>query len=83
MAMDSLTMIAGAPGADPHGASSGSAYLIYGFNSGIVVAPTINASKTKATFSDIDGDLVTVKVSKGQLDASDFTVLQPLSRVSQ
>jgi hypothetical protein len=69
-------LVIGAPGADPHGLSSGAAYLVYGFNSGASVSPTLNAAKNKATFTDVDGDLVTVKVSKGQLDPADFTILQ-------
>ncbi|MDB6174135.1 MAG: Na-Ca exchanger/integrin-beta4 [Chthoniobacteraceae bacterium] len=37
--------------------------------------PTISANGRAARWTDVDGDLVTVKVSKGRLDAADFTLV--------
>ncbi|MDB6153519.1 MAG: Polymorphic rane protein [Chthoniobacteraceae bacterium] len=37
--------------------------------------PTISANGRAARWTDVDGDLVTVKLSKGRLDAADFTLV--------
>jgi hypothetical protein len=62
--------IIGAPGGGP-----GAAYVVYGGPSGTDIDPTLHGSS--ATFTDVDGDLVTVKVSKGTLFASNFDLVQP------
>ena len=73
-------VIVGVPGIHGAGTVVGAADVIFGFNSGAAVAPTISGKTT--TFTDVDGDLVTVKVSKGALAAGDFTLLHPLGAVA-
>ncbi|MEA3209164.1 MAG: hypothetical protein QOE70_2221 [Chthoniobacter sp.] len=63
-------IIAGAFRAAAHGTFSGSAYLVFD-----AVSRTVNLIDPKtATFTDVDGDLVTIKTSKGAFVADDFTV---------
>ena len=69
-------LLVGAPEAGPNGALSGQAYLIYGGPSGELVAPTIITGGKSATFTDVDGDRVTVKVNKGTLTGSNFQLLK-------
>ncbi|MEQ1859559.1 MAG: VCBS repeat-containing protein [Chthoniobacteraceae bacterium] len=53
----------------------GASYLVLGGPSGTFVAPTIAAGGKTATWTDVDGDLVTLKVTKGTLDAANFSLL--------
>ena len=58
-------------GADREGAGDrGAAYVVFGRPE---VRVTLSAGGKTATFPDIDGDLVTVKVTKGALSQRDFT----------
>lgn len=75
--------LVGAPEASPNGAmSSGQAYIIYGGPSGMFVNPTIATSGKSATFTDVDGDLVTVKVSKGTLTNGNFALIKKSATVA-
>src|SRR5262245_49165325 len=49
--------------------------LIEPLESRIAPALLIGPGGKSATYTDVDGDLVTVKVSKGALDAGDFTLM--------
>jgi hypothetical protein len=69
-------LLVGAPEAAPNGALSGQAYLIYGGPSGDLDTPGILLGGKTATFTDVDGDFVTVKVSKGTLTGADFKLLK-------
>lgn len=63
-------LLVGAPGANGGGSDRGTVYLVYGQSD----VPLKFAKNGKsATFPDVDGDLVTVKVSKGTLERADFT----------
>jgi hypothetical protein len=59
-------LIIGALFADPNGSRSGASYVVFGTRGSSVVD-----GKT-TTFTDADGDKVTVKVSKGDLSAANF-----------
>ena len=53
-------------------------YVVFGGGSGVPVPPQVNISvdlKT-ATFTDVDGDLVTVKTSAGGFVQGDFTLVR-------
>jgi hypothetical protein len=63
-------LIIGAYGADPNGTTSGSSYVVFGGPT--KVDATIAANGKSATFTDENGDLVTVKVSKGVLTQANF-----------
>ena len=66
-------LLIGAPSADSGGdASAGSSFVVFGSNGGNQV--TIGASGKTATYTDMGGDLVTIKVNKGTLTADDFTL---------
>ena len=68
-------VIVGAYGADEGGNNRGAAYVIYGGPSGEFIDPAFSTDHKTATWTDVDGDLVTLKVSKGTLDASNFELL--------
>jgi hypothetical protein len=51
---------------------AGMSYVIYGSNGNNQV--TIGADGKTASYTDVDGDLVTVKVNKGTLEANDFVL---------
>ena len=53
----------------------GAAYVVYGGPSGEFIDPTFSNGGNTATWTDVDGDLVTLKVSKGTLDAGNFKLL--------
>ena len=55
-------VIIGAPSFDAHGAESGASFVVFG-----------HAASKAFTFTDPDGDLVTIKTSKGGLPLSAFT----------
>ena len=55
--------------------SAGAAYVVYGRPSGEFIDPTFSADHKTATWTDVDGDLVTLTVSKGALDATNFKLL--------
>jgi hypothetical protein len=67
-------LIVGAYGADPNGSYSGASYVIFGQGSGVATVATNGRS---ATFTDWDGDLVTVKTTKGTLDAPQLKLSSP------
>ncbi|MEA3209932.1 MAG: hypothetical protein QOE70_2989 [Chthoniobacter sp.] len=64
-------ILIGAEGASPHGFFSGASYVIFGSEK---FGTEVNFSKDHktGTFTNIDGDLVTVAISKGRLAASNF-----------
>jgi hypothetical protein len=62
-------LIVGAPDADEGGSNRGASYVIYGQPD---VAVKFTAGGKTATFIDGDGDVVTLKVSKGSLSQRDF-----------
>ncbi len=64
-------LLLGAPGVNANGnPDAGAAYVVYGSNGDNHV--TIGAGGKTATYTDVDGDLVTIKVSKGTLSEDDF-----------
>lgn len=67
-------LIIGAHLADPNGSESGVSYLVFGRGTADV---TLVASGKSATFTDWDGDLVTIKTTKGKLDAAQFKLSSP------
>src|SRR5204862_6124273 len=55
------------------GVQRGAGQIVYGGLSGsATIQPTFSADHKSATFHDVDGDLVTVKVTKGDLSLADF-----------
>lgn len=60
-------IIIGESGASPNGWESGTSYVIFGKSS------ILSNDRKSATFLDTDGDVVTVKISKGTLAQQDFT----------
>ncbi len=71
--------VVGAYGLDGHGPYTGGAFVMYGSGDPFYIEPAISASGRKLTFSDIDGDLVTVKTSAGRFDASAIALLHAAS----
>jgi hypothetical protein len=67
-------IIVGAPYYDAGGTDKGAAYLIKGFGTAEV---DISTSGKSATFTDWDGDIVTVKTTKGSFAASQFKLSSP------
>jgi hypothetical protein len=67
-------ILIGAYGADPNGSYSGASYVVFGRGTADV---TVAANGKSATFIDWDGDLVTIKASKGILDAGQFKLSSP------
>jgi len=65
--------IIGAPFADAHGSNSGATYVIFGGK--YVGALAISKNGRIATFTDNDGDAVTVKTTQGAFTMSDFTLV--------
>jgi hypothetical protein len=64
-------LLVGAPGVNANGSpDAGAAYVVYGSNGDNHV--TISADGKTATYTDVDGDLVTIKTSKGALSEDDF-----------
>ncbi len=61
--------------ADEGGTDRGATYVVFGGPSGEFIDPTFSADFRTATWTDVDGDLVTLKVSKGTLDAGNFKLL--------
>jgi hypothetical protein len=61
-------LIVGAPDAGP--TDAGRSYVVFGSNGSNFVE--IGSTGKTATYTDADGDLVTIKVSKGTLDPSEF-----------
>jgi|GEM_PF-1043655 len=58
------------------GTQRGDAEIVYGGLSGsAAIQPTFSADHKSATFHDVDGDLVTVKVTKGDLTTADFDLV--------
>ncbi len=75
-------LIIGASGADANGFRSGASFVVFGraIGSPFQVTPTFSTDHKTATFTDVDGDLVTVKTTAGTFDASNFGIysLNPL-----
>jgi hypothetical protein len=67
-------LLIGAPFADPNGSFSGASYVVFGFGTADV---TVSATGKRASFTDWDGDLVTIKSSKGGLTAAQFQLSSP------
>lgn len=69
-------LIIGAPRAALHGVDSGASYVIFGQESLSIpeAAPDFSADHKTATFTDVDGDLVTVKTTLGTFDAGNIRV---------
>jgi hypothetical protein len=65
-------VIIGAKGADPAGNESGTAYIVYGFDTRV----NVRSNGESITFTESDGDVVTIKLSQGGLIAEDI-VLAP------
>ena len=64
----------GATDADEGGTNRGAGYVVFGFGTAEVTVATGGRS---ATFTDWDGDLVTIKSTKGPLTASQFHLSSP------
>ena len=71
-------VIAGAPYANEGGTDRGASYVVFGFSTAEVKVATNGKS---ATFTDWDGDLVTIKSTKGTLAPGQFTLsgINPLT----
>jgi hypothetical protein len=67
-------IIVGAFRADEGGFDRGAAFVVFGFGSAEVTVATNGKS---ATFTDWDGDLVTIKATKGTLDRAQFKLSAP------
>jgi len=67
-------LIIGATTADEGGTDRGASYVVFGFGTADVA---VAATGKSATFTDWDGDLVTIKTSKGTLDAAQFKLSSP------
>lgn len=67
----------GAPIAAAGGTMRGSGYIVLGGLSGAEVVPTLSANGKTATFTELDGDLITVKITKGSLVNANFDLFQP------
>jgi hypothetical protein len=67
-------LIIGADRANEGGDDRGAAYMVFGFGTADV---TVAANGRSATFTDWDGDLVTIKTSKGTFEASQFHLSSP------
>ncbi|MEO8351685.1 MAG: integrin alpha, partial [Chthoniobacteraceae bacterium] len=67
-------LIIGAYRANEGGTNRGAAYVVFGFGTG---EADVDAKGKTATFTDVDGDLVTIKSSKGGLTAEMFGISQP------
>jgi hypothetical protein len=65
-------VIIGAPESDGDASNSGSAYIVYGFDTRL----TVTAGGQVVSLTDADGDIVTLKLSQGGLSAQDI-VLAP------
>jgi len=63
-------VIMGAPRANPHGSHSGAGYVVFGFDTRITAA----ANGKLLTLTDVDGDTVKIKVSKGPLAPQDIVL---------
>lgn len=63
-------LIIGSPEANQGATDNGASYVLFGSNGDNNV--TIDATGKIATYTDADGDLVTIKVNKGTLSADDF-----------
>jgi hypothetical protein len=61
-------------GADTAAGLSGAAYVVFGFGAAQV---SVAANGKSATFTDWDGDIVTIKSSKPTLDPAKFTLSPP------
>jgi hypothetical protein len=68
-------VIIGAPQEDNFGGNDrGAAYVVFG-NAGHP-APVISSDHKTATYTDVDGDLVTVKTTKGAFSEDNFTLVK-------
>ena len=67
-------LLIGAYRANEGGTSRGAAYVVFGFGTADVTVATNGKS---ATFTDWDGDLVTIKSTRGPLDAAQFHLSSP------
>jgi hypothetical protein len=70
-------LLIGAPGAASGGMARGSGYLVFGGPSGLEVTPSFSNGGKTATFTELDGDLITVSVTQGSLMNATFQLLQP------
>ncbi len=69
-----VTAPASKPNASPH---TGAVFVVYGTGEPVPLTPNISANGRKMTFTDIDGDTVTVKVSRGAFTIDDFGLSHP------
>ena len=67
-------LLVGAYGVDGIGTDRGAAYVVYGFGTATV---NVDAKGKSATFTDWDGDLVTIKATQGPLNAAQFHLSSP------
>ncbi len=67
-------LLIGASNADEGGTDRGAAYVVFGFGTADV---TVAATGKTATFTDWDGDLVTIKSTRGPLTAAQFHLSSP------
>ena len=67
-------LIIGAPYADEGGTNRGASYVVFGFGTADV---SVAVNGKSATFKDWDGDSVTVKTTKGTLDATKLKLSSP------
>ena len=60
------------------GTIANKSYVVFGGGSGVPTAPQVelSADLKTATFTDVDGDLVTVKTSAGEFVQGDFTLVR-------
>ena len=72
-------LIVGASYADANGSNSGASYVVFGIRN---VTPTFSTDFKTATFTDVDGDLVTVKTTAGTFDTTNFRVFLEFGAVT-
>ena len=72
-------LIVGASYADANGNNSGASYVVFGIRN---VTPTFSTDFKTATFTDVDGDLVTVKTTAGTFDTTNFRVFLEFGAVT-
>ncbi len=72
-------LIVGASYAEGNAYASGASYVVFGIRN---VTPTFSTDFKTATFTDVDGDLVTVKTTAGTFDTTNFRVFLEFGAVT-
>lgn len=75
-------LIVGAKYADSNGENSGASYVIFGSRGPAPMAPAFSADHKTATFTDVDGDKVTVKTTAGSFGIANFSIYHTADAVA-